>query len=157
MPTRVTNTTATLIDQIYSKNYESSQNSYSGILVSKISDHFPIFTFKPCFPNYTRQPKKIEIRKQGPVQLENFMTELSNYDWMGSMLNQTNVDVENCFSHFFDTLNQTLHLIWNSILAAQFPTIVVYLMDTVEKLDSYLLLGRIASCSCDFMFLSKVI
>ena len=46
LPTRVTNTTATLIDQIYSKTYDTSQNSYSGILVSKIWIIFQFIFFK---------------------------------------------------------------------------------------------------------------
>ena len=39
-PTRVTSNTATLIDNIFTN---SSRNSFNGILLSDISDHFPIF------------------------------------------------------------------------------------------------------------------
>ena len=38
--TRVTSNTATLIDNIFTN---SSRNSFNGILLSDISDHFPIF------------------------------------------------------------------------------------------------------------------
>ena len=39
-PTRVTGNTATLIDNIFTN---SSRNSFNGIILSDISDHFPIF------------------------------------------------------------------------------------------------------------------
>ena len=39
-PTRVTSNTATLIDNIFTN---SGRNSFNGILLSDISDHFPIF------------------------------------------------------------------------------------------------------------------
>ena len=39
-PTRVTSNTATLIDNIFTN---SSRNSFNGIILSDISDHFPIF------------------------------------------------------------------------------------------------------------------
>ena len=105
LPTRVTNTTATLIDQIYSKTYDTSQNSYSGILVSKISDHFPIFIFQKCQPNFKKQPERILIRKTGPRQIENFKTELNNYDWSNLYLDQSSNNVENSFDKFFDVIH----------------------------------------------------
>ena len=39
-PTRVTYNTATLVDNIFTN---SSRNSFNGIILSDISDHFPIF------------------------------------------------------------------------------------------------------------------
>ena len=41
-PTRVTNSTATIIDNIFSNNYQNTE-SFNGILVSDISDHYPVF------------------------------------------------------------------------------------------------------------------
>ena len=49
-------------------------------LISKISDHFPTFIFKPYKLNYLKQPNRINIRKTGPQQIENFMSELSNFN-----------------------------------------------------------------------------
>ena len=60
-PTRITSYTATLIDNCFTNNYEHSADS--GILISDISDHLPIFhisdlkarrwsyTLKTFFPN----------------------------------------------------------------------------------------------------------
>ena len=41
--TRVTNTSATLIDHIWTNNLENLQSS--GILIDKTSNHFPVFSF----------------------------------------------------------------------------------------------------------------
>ena len=45
-PTRVTQTSATLIDHIWSN--DTSNNVKSGIIYSKISDHFPVFALYKC-------------------------------------------------------------------------------------------------------------
>ena len=42
-PTRVTETTATIIDHIYTNNYNVNSKLLQGILVTDVSDHFPIF------------------------------------------------------------------------------------------------------------------
>ena len=100
LPTRVTNTTATLIDQIYSKTYDNLQNSYSGILVSKISDHFPIFIFQKCQTFFKKQPDRILITKNGPRQIENFKSELNSYDWSSLFCDQASNNVKNAFDNF---------------------------------------------------------
>ena len=42
-PTRITATTATLIDNIFTNNHQEKVNSQQGIIPYHISDHFPIF------------------------------------------------------------------------------------------------------------------
>ena len=42
-PTRVTRDTCTLIDNIYTNNYNIKNDNYSGLLTTDISDHFPVF------------------------------------------------------------------------------------------------------------------
>jgi hypothetical protein len=41
-PTRITTHTATLIDNIYTNNFEKINCSTSGVIISDISDHLPI-------------------------------------------------------------------------------------------------------------------
>ena len=41
-PTRITSTSATLIDNIFTNNHDDLNCSLNGILVADISDHFPI-------------------------------------------------------------------------------------------------------------------
>ena len=42
-PTRITNNSATIIDNIFTNNHEDSVNASQGIFITDISDHFPIF------------------------------------------------------------------------------------------------------------------
>ena len=42
-PTRVTRDTCTLIDNVYTNNYNIKNDNYSGLLTTDISDHFPVF------------------------------------------------------------------------------------------------------------------
>ena len=42
-PTRITPDSATLIDNIFTNNHDDMNNSLNGLLVTDISDHFPIF------------------------------------------------------------------------------------------------------------------
>lgn len=43
-PTRITSNTATLIDNIFTNDPNNCSASYSGLLFTDISDHFPIVT-----------------------------------------------------------------------------------------------------------------
>ena len=42
-PTRVTSSSATIIDNIFTNNHDATVDAFQGILVTDISDHFPIF------------------------------------------------------------------------------------------------------------------
>ena len=42
-PTRITANSATLIDNIFTNNLENLNDSLNGVLITDISDHFPIF------------------------------------------------------------------------------------------------------------------
>ena len=42
-PTRITATSATLIDNIYTNNFLNLENSFQGVLITDISDHYPVF------------------------------------------------------------------------------------------------------------------
>ena len=42
-PTRITNSSATLINNIFTNNHDNLNCSLSGILVADVSDHFPVF------------------------------------------------------------------------------------------------------------------
>ena len=50
-PTRVTRTTATLIDNIFTNHLTEHRNVTNGVMVTKISDHYPIFH---CIDNTSR-------------------------------------------------------------------------------------------------------
>ena len=62
---------------------------------------------------------------------------------------------DQCPIFFFDTLNHTLHLIWNLLLAAQFPTIVVYLMDTVRSTNPVTFMSNMLY-ACSILYKTKL-
>ena len=53
--TRVTENTATFIDNIYTNHIQQNTNSCNGILFTDVSDHFPIF----CVHDLFKQDKLI--------------------------------------------------------------------------------------------------
>ena len=80
-PTRVTDSTATLIDNIFILN---PINFTSGIIVSDISDHFPIFiNIKKLFiiNNNNNSNIKIEYHIINENTIENFIESISAYDF----------------------------------------------------------------------------
>ena len=79
-PTRVTHTSATLIDNIYSNQILDRDHSLNGIMMTDISDHYPIFHIA----NYIQaQDVEYSITRRNYTikNKDNFMTKLSNIDW----------------------------------------------------------------------------
>ena len=78
-PTRITNSTASLIDNIFT-NSTNFANEFSGIIPSDISDHFPIFQF-----NLLKRPinKPLITMKCDYCgkNIEQFNQSLSDIDW----------------------------------------------------------------------------
>ena len=63
LPTRITNRSSTLIDNILTNVYDD--NHISGILINKISDHQPIFTCNnrvPPPPPLCNESKYIQLK-----------------------------------------------------------------------------------------------
>ena len=78
--TRITPTTATLLDNIISNKYEST---LTGLLYSDISDHLPIFNITPLCTNYRNDSKKLSYtrRKINENTITNFIVELEGAPW----------------------------------------------------------------------------
>ena len=79
-PTRVTQTSATLIDNIYSNQILDRDHSLNGIMMTDVSDHYPIFhVAKYSHP----QNNEISITRRNYTtrNKDNFMSQLSNIDW----------------------------------------------------------------------------
>lgn len=99
-PTRITHTSATLIDNIYVR--QDSLIS-SAIIPSNISDHFPVVTFL-AGKNKIKDNKTPLMFKYRPINLQaidEIKQEIRNTDWTG--LN--NVDANNAYSQFIEKLN----------------------------------------------------
>ena len=80
-PTRVTQKTATLIDNIFTNNLDVNRKFHNGILYTDISDHFPVFHISEV-ENLQRQEKRsIYIRNHNLDNLTAFKNALSMKDW----------------------------------------------------------------------------
>ena len=76
LPTRFSKNNATLIDQIFSRYSRFETHNASGILLQKISDHLPCFSFINIQAKKKRPPKFVKIRESGPDAMEAFRVEI---------------------------------------------------------------------------------
>ena len=100
-PTRVTNSSATLIDNIFVNNLHCTFKS--GIVYNDISDHFPIITqfdFSYSRKNNTKEQKN---RCFSSSNIAKFFTYLESTDWDSLLLEQNEpCDVNILYSKFFE-------------------------------------------------------
>ena len=98
-PTRVTKTTATLLDNIF-LNEELHSDDASHILLDNISDHFPCSV---VLKNIHRNLKEgLEIESRNLKFLPRLIEELQNIDW--SFLNTNDLGESEKFDRFHDTI-----------------------------------------------------
>ena len=78
-PTRVTQDTATLIDNIFT-NVISDTNVLNGIFYTNITDHFPVFTINCC---QVLKPLILhrKVRSYSSKNIESFHQKLKHYSW----------------------------------------------------------------------------
>ena len=80
-PTRITNTSATIIDNIFT-NCKKFDDSFSGILYTDMTDHLPIFYIdKIHTSSVTEDDTYITRRSYSSRNVENFKSSLSSIDW----------------------------------------------------------------------------
>ena len=106
-PTRITHSSATLIDNIYTK-INSKTAIQSGIILNKISDHLPVFLFIGSEKKYKNEPMQITCHTINESQIQQIKTTLENYDWT-EMYNI--VDINEAYSYFSQTLNNIINTI----------------------------------------------
>ena len=103
-PTRVHNSSATLIDNILTNKVDAIINS--GNIVSDISDHFSQFCVSHTFF------KKLKSKKQKHRDFSGFSVNSFNSELSEALLNQNNFDdqfvVDIAFSNFYNTLSSGL-------------------------------------------------
>ena len=105
-PTRVTNNTASIIDNILS-NWHNI-DFISGILPCDISDHFPIFniiSLKSSPVNFTSQYKY--IREINELTISNCSSMLSNIDWSNTL---DCFDADTSYNSFITRFNGVLNI-----------------------------------------------
>ena len=103
-PTRITNSTATLIDNIFLDiMYESSTKSY--ILIDDLSDHLPCIVCIEGLNKYEHNNSIIK-RKLSVKKLEKIRHDLSNINWNEKL---QRLNTEQSFSKFHDLLSVTIN------------------------------------------------
>ena len=113
-PTRITDVASTLIDNIFVNN--AFCDISSGIIVSDLSDHFPIYASISGFVigNKSRQTVNPSIRVMSESNLNRLRERLGSVDW-SSVYNQRNID--SSFDIFLDILTTN----YNSTIPLQKP------------------------------------
>ena len=84
-PTRFTQTTGTLIDNLFCKLTLQITDIKPGIFIKQFSDHQPYFIVTNIVATRVPQPKYIAIREQDDVSLAKVNTELMNSNLMTKM------------------------------------------------------------------------
>jgi len=119
MPTRVTDTSASLVDHIYyfeGTNVKMDCNIMSGNLWSDISDHLPnymIITKKAmakCFTN------RLHVRLFSKVNIDKFYNMLYATDWSGVYQSE---DVNLCYNLFAQQLEKCFNTCFPEILLSR--------------------------------------
>lgn len=102
-PTRITHSTATLIDNIYVK-CNVSNNITSGIIMTDLSDHLPIFTCIGTSKPDKKSPHKTKTRQINETAINNIKYHLKQINW--TQLHD--MDTNKAFEFFIETLNNIL-------------------------------------------------
>ena len=110
LPTRFSDQSATLIDNVFCTNIEEKE--VSGILLNHISDHQLLFTFIENLSCIEKVSKSINIQKSDPLSVDNFINELREqniYDRMHQPLDTNPNDKYEIFITLFQ-LAKNKHL-----------------------------------------------
>ena len=105
-PTRITSSSATVIDNICTNNHDNLNCSLSGILVADVSDHFPIFHINRSF-TVEETEAFIVTRVFNEKNKQKFREAISAVDWT-EICNIP--DTQNSFSHFHFFKGQVISL-----------------------------------------------
>ena len=103
-PTRVTEATATLIDNIYTNNIDINNIALHGIFTTKLTDHFPVFhiSYKQNLQSDPNADYQI-IRQMGERNVSAYTEKIDKFDWSQVQ------EYQNCqeaFSFFHTSLKQ---------------------------------------------------
>jgi hypothetical protein len=106
-PTRITQHTATIIDNIFTNNIEKLENSINGIIFSDISDHLPIIhkfdsnNHKVNESGSTKQSNLIYKRVINNSNITSFSDTIKNISWENVLVKENPTESFNEFSKSF--------------------------------------------------------
>ena len=100
-PTRITQNSATVIDNIFTDNIGEPECGHNGILVTDITDHFPIFHFWKHTQIAQTGDTYISSQNYSHVNKLSFQQALSEIDWSEKYVLS---DTQSAFSLFYPRL-----------------------------------------------------
>ena len=103
LPTRVTANTSTLIDNVYIKNLMYKYKS--GVVMSDISDHFPVITSIEMEVTYNKNNwVDVSYRKLDDNTILNIIDDLGEIDWY--ILNE--LDLNDAYGKFIECVQNVI-------------------------------------------------
>ena len=132
-PSRITEYSATLIDNIFTNDLITDR--ISGLIINDVSDHLPVFCINKN-SNYTSDCMKKCYKKNKILNFDNFKRELDNHDW-NSIYETNDVNLANdCFIAAFKNLydkNCTCKTVYISNRKNHKPWVTKGLQNACEK------------------------
>ena len=104
LPTRISENSATLIDNIFINFHNSQINYVSGTLILDISDHFPSFFSCKLTLEINKTKKYIHRRTYGKDALNKLCTELESIDIYNLLDHNSHADPNGNYGIFENTL-----------------------------------------------------
>ena len=103
LPTRLSDHSSTLIDNIFTNNMDESGTS--GILLNNISDHQMIFTYVENVSYITEVPKFIEIEKSDDRLMHAFVNELNELNIYDQLQSAIDTNLQENYDTFIKLLS----------------------------------------------------
>ena len=103
LPTRIADHSSTLIDNIFTNNID--ETGKSGILLNNISDHQIIFTYIENMSYIMEVPKYIEIERNDPRSMQNFVRELEELNIYDQLETRLNTNPQENYATFLNMVN----------------------------------------------------
>ena len=105
LPTRVTHSTATLIDNIFIKSSQPNICLSSGVIKTLISDHYPCFVNIKCCLKTPQNPKYYTFRPITNHNLNKFISDLNKENW-SNIVNNHDSNTESKLQNFIYVYNK---------------------------------------------------
>ena len=107
-PTRITNSTATLIDNIM-VSQNNCGNYVASILIEDMSDHLPTICIINSFTASIKKPLKIQCRDTQQKNLKALISELDAHDWTPQLTNSSpSVNMEEVHTILTSTIDKCI-------------------------------------------------
>ena len=108
-PTRITQHTATLIDNIFTNDIETIDSSTNGIIYSDVSDHLPIVHLRSLKSHKKTKPVEEFISKRliNDDNMKKFTDRIKNTSWEGVLSTNDTTESYNGFFDLFSTVYES--------------------------------------------------